>query len=343
MPANLTPQYHAAEDAFRRAVTLEEKIEALQEMLAVIPKHKGTERLQGDIKKRLAKLREEGQRKAKSAGYNPFHVEKQGAGQVVLVGYPNTGKSSLVAALTRAKLKIADYPFTTAIPAAGMMPYEDILIQLVDTPPLTTEGMPPGLLNTLRSGDLLLLVLDAASPDCLEQFEGMLSLLREKKVIREQNTGLKEMGSLGNQELEARPEVEYEYGRRFTPYLVTATKMDRAESGENMKILSELIPDLTLNTVSTEDGRLLDFFREAIFHALQIIRIFTKAPGKSADMETPFVLKKGGTVLDLAFSIHRDFPNRLKNARVWGSSRFDGQTVSRDYVLEDRDIVELNV
>lgn len=342
MPANLTPQYHAAEEAFRRAVTIEEKIEALQEMLSVIPKHKGTERLQGDIKRRLAKLREEGQRKAKSGGYNPFHVEKQGAGQVVLVGYPNTGKSSLVTTLTRAKLKIADYPFTTAIPAAGMMPYEDILIQLVDTPPITPDGLPPGLLNTIRSGDLLLLVTDASSPDCLEQLEAMFAILIEKKVIREQKSNLQETDNSGD----PKPEMETaedQFGRRIIPYLVAATKMDLEESEENMKILRELMPGLTLNTVSTNEVGMLDSLREAIFHALQIIRIFTKAPGKPADMETPFVLKKGGTILDLAFSIHRDFPNRLKNARVWGSSRFDGQTVSRDYVLEDRDIVELNV
>ncbi len=340
MPANLTPQYHAAEEAFRRAVTIEEKIEALQEMLSVIPKHKGTERLQGDIKRRLAKLREEGQRKAKSGGYNPFHVEKQGAGQVVLVGYPNTGKTSLVTTLTRAKLKIADYPFTTAIPAAGMMPYEDILIQLVDTPPITPDGLPPGLLNTIRSGDLLLLVIDTSSPDCLEQLEAMLTLLIEKRVIREQKSNLQEIG-------DSQPELEQEtaeqFGGRIIPYLVSATKMDLEESGENMKILREIMPGLTLNTVSTNEVGMLDSLREAIFNALQIIRIFTKAPGKPADMETPFVLKKGGTILDLASSIHRDFPNRLKNARVWGSSRFDGQTVSRDYVLEDRDIVELNV
>ena len=344
MPANLTPQYHAAEDAFRKAVTLEDKIEALQEMLTVIPKHKGTDRLQGDIKRRIAKLKEEGLRKAKSGGgYNPFHVERQGAGQVVLVGYPNTGKSALVTALTRAKLKVADYPFTTAIPASGMMPFEDILIQLVDTPPLTAEGMPPGLLNTLRSGDLLLLIIDGSSPDCLDQPEEMLSLLREKKVIREQNSGLEEKEISGEQEMETEQTVEDDYGRRLLPYLIAATKMDHTESGENIKILRELMPGLPLNTVSTSEGGMLDALRETIFHALQIIRVFTKAPGKPADMERPFVLKKGGTVLDLASSIHRDFPNRLKNARVWGSSRFDGQTVSRDYVLEDRDIVELNV
>ncbi|MEW5920094.1 MAG: GTPase [Bacillota bacterium] len=341
MPANLTPQYHAAEEAYRRAVTIEEKIEALQEMLAVIPKHKGTDRLQGDIKRRISKLREEGQKKARTGGYNPFHVEKQGAGQVVLVGYPNTGKSSLVAALTRAKVKIADYPFTTAIPTAGMMPYEDILIQMVDTPPLTPEGMPPGLLNTLRGGDLLLLVVDAGSPDCLEQLEEMLSLLILKKVILEKNSGGRmEQGDRGEDEDRQGMDL---FGRRYLPYLVAATKMDLPESTENIKIIRELMPELPLTSVSVEGNVALDSLRDAVFHALQIVRIFTKAPGKPPDMETPFVLKKGGTVLDLAYNIHRDFPNRLKNARVWGSARFDGQIVSRDYILEDRDIVELNV
>lgn len=346
MPANLTPQYHAAEEAYRRAVTLEDKMEALREMLSVIPKHKGTERLQGDIKRRLAKLKEEGQRKAKSGGYNPFHVERQGAGQVVLVGYPNTGKSALVAALTRAKVKVADYPFTTAVPTAGMMPYEDILIQLVDTPPLTPEGLPPGLLNTLRSGDLLLLLVDSASSDCLEQLEGMLSLLTEKRVIREKGKAQEKPGEEENEsdtgEI-AELELEEEFGRRFIPYLLAASKTDRDESEENLQILRELVPGINLFTLSVNLENSLDLLKKEVFDALRIIRIFTKAPGKPPDMETPFVLKKGSTILDLAYSIHRDFPDRLKNARVWGSSRFDGQTVSRDYPLEDRDIVELNV
>lgn len=350
MPANLTPQYHAAEEAYRRATTIEDKIEALKEMLAVIPKHKGTERLQGDIKRRLAKLKEEGQRKAKSGGYNPFHVEKQGAGQVVLVGYPNTGKSSLVGTLTRAKVKVADYPFTTAIPAAGMMPYEDILIQLVDTPPLTPEGIPAGLLNTLRGGDLLLLVMDIADPDCLEQLEGMFNLLIEKKVILEQDSKTKSAETVAAEKAEEGSEItdvygleEDQFGRRFLPYLIIANKIDAEGSAENIKILQELLPGVMINTVSMRQEDSYEALKKEIFNALQIIRIFTKAPGKQADLETPFVLKKGGTVLDLAFSIHRDFPERLKNARVWGSSRFDGQTVSRDYILEDRDIVELNV
>ena len=137
MPANLTPQYYSAEEAYKKAKTNEEKIAALKEMLAVIPKHKGTEKLQADIKSRMARLREEKGKKKQAKGYNPFNVDKQGGGQVVLVGYPNTGKSALLGALSRAKAKVADYPYTTTMPLSGMMPYEDIYIQLVDGPPIT--------------------------------------------------------------------------------------------------------------------------------------------------------------------------------------------------------------
>ena len=184
MPANLTPQYYEAEEKYRKASTPEDKIAALQEMLATIPKHKGTEKLQADLKRRLSQLREESQQKKKAKStYNPFHVEKQGAGQVVLTGYPNTGKSALVATLTRAKVKVADYPYTTTIPAAGMMPYEDILIQLVDTPPFTADNVPAGLMGTLRNADLLLITIDLSSGECLEQLEASLSLLEERGVI----------------------------------------------------------------------------------------------------------------------------------------------------------------
>jgi len=106
LPANLTPQYYEAEENFKKATTVEEKIAAIEEMLAVIPKHKGTEKMQAELKRRLSKLREEGIKKAKLVRVDPFHVEKQGAGQVVLLGFPNAGKSALVAALTRARERL---------------------------------------------------------------------------------------------------------------------------------------------------------------------------------------------------------------------------------------------
>jgi len=333
VPANLTPQYYAAEEAYKKATTVEDKIAALQEMLSVIPKHKGTEKLQGDIKRRLSRAREEGQKKSKTAAYNPFHVEKQGAGQVVLAGYPNTGKSSLVATLTRARVKVADFPFTTAVPATGMMPYEDILIQLVDTPPFSAEGAPAGLLNTFKRADLLLVVVDASSDDCLEELEQTLAFLTGKNVIQPPHAGMEEAAAPGEAEAQG----------HSVPYRLLATKMDLPQGKENLEIIRELKPGLQFVTVSTQSEGELQRLKEMIFADLEIIRVYTKAPGKDPDMETPFVLKKGETVLDLAYNIHRDFPERLKNARLWGSSKFEGQSVAREYMLEDRDIVELNL
>jgi ribosome-interacting GTPase 1 len=240
------------------------------------------------------------------------------------------GKSTLLAALTKAKPKIADFPFTTSVPLAGMMPYKDILIQLVDTPPLNAEGAPPGLLNVLRGGDLLLVVVDAGSDMCLEQIEGTLSFLSEKRIIRtagekasEDETGLS--------------------GRRYIPYLVIINKMDLPGSKDNVDILKELLPEVPFICISAAEKEELNSLKKQIFQSLNIIRVYTKAPGKQPDMDTPFVLKKGDTVLDLAYNIHRDFPKLLKNARVWGSAKFEGQSVPRDYTLEDGDIVELNV
>ena len=338
MPANLTSQYYVAEEAYRRATTLEEKIEALQEMLAVIPKHKGTEKIQGDIKRRLSKLREAGEKRAKTTGFNPYFIEKQGAGQAILVGYPNVGKSSLVAALTRAQPKIADFPFTTTLPLAGMMPYKNILIQLVDTPPLTAEGLPPELLNTLQNGDLLLILLDLSSDECLAQATETLSYLQAKKLI-------KKTGGDFTAEQKEEPASQQVDSKQlsYSPYLIVGNKFDHPHSKENMQILQELLPGLSFINISAKENTDLSLLKERIYQEMGIIRVYTKAPGKQPDLQAPFVLKKGNTVLDLAYNIHRDFPQLLKSARVWGSSKFEGQTVAREYILEEGDIVEINV
>lgn len=328
MPANLTPQYYEAEEAFKKAVTVEEKIAALEEMLAVIPKHKGTEKMQADLKKRLSKLREEGMKKAKTGRSDPFFIEKQGAGQVALFGFPNTGKSALLAAMTRARPKVADYPFTTTVPLAGMMPYQDILIQLVDTPPLNREAVPPGLSGTLRNADALLLLVDAGSDECLEQLQFCISFLKEKKILREEVSP----GSRG-----------------VTPerLLVLATRADLQGSNENIDIIREFLREMGCGAievlpVSAVTGLGLEAFRERVFNLLGVIRIYTKVPGKEPDMKTPFILGRGSTVSELAESIHRDLPRLMKTARIWGSARYEGQSVTRDYVLQDRDIVEIS-
>lgn len=324
MAANLTPQYYEAEEAFKKASTIEEKISALEEMLAVIPKHKGTEKIQADLKRRLSKLRDEGQKKAKAGRADPFHVERQGAGQVAMLGFPNTGKSSLLAALTRARPKVAVYPFTTTLPLAGMMPYQDILIQLVDTPPVTESTVPPGLSGTLRNSDALLLLIDAGSDDCLEQLHFCLNYLAEKKIIRNDSSS---------------------NARGIPPerLLVLLSRADQDHSGERTEILRELgPPGVKLCPVSVQTGAGLEELKEKIFELLGVIRIYTKVPGKEPDLKAPFILKRGSTVADLAGAIHRDLPRTMKTARIWGSARFAGQAVMRDYELQDRDIVEIS-
>ncbi|NLY88426.1 MAG: TGS domain-containing protein [Firmicutes bacterium] len=331
MPANLTPQYLAAEERYRRARNKEEKIAALEEMLAVIPKHKGTENLQAHLRRRLSKLRQMEEGKAATKSADPFQIPKEGAGQVVLMGYPNTGKSALVGTLTRARVNVAEYPFATPLPVAGMMNYQDIMIQLVDMPPVTAGEMPRGMAGTLRQADLILIIIDGSSDSCLEQLTGCYDLLQQRGILvapgEEPGPQVKTAGDL----------------------MAVVTKTDLPEAETRLELLlelgKELYPDGGWETVgvSVEKPESLEVLRERIFTHLRVIRVYTKIPGKEADLSKPFVLKDGGTVLDLAELVHRDFPGKLKRARVWGSVKFPGQPVERDYRLADGDIVELLV
>jgi len=324
MPANLTPQYYEAEEAFKNAKTKEEKIAALKEMLAVIPKHKGTDKLQADLKKKLSQIKKQDESKGGNVQDDPYLVEKQGAGQAVLLGFPNTGKSSIIKKLTNAKVEVANYPFTTNLPEPAMMPYEDIKIQLVDTPPLTRDGVPGPFLTTILNAELLLLIIDLSSDKCIDQLQDLLELLKNKRIIRDSvPDGVRAFSS--------------------DSYHIIAAKSDVKGSKENLKIINELFPDLKpLMTLSVENNENLSKFKKMLFNKLEIIRIYTKAPGKDPDLEKPFTLKKGATVHDFAQKIHRDIAKNLKRARVWGSARFDGQSVSKDYVLSDGDVVELH-
>jgi uncharacterized protein len=325
VPANLTPVYHAAEERFRQAKTKEDKIAALEEMLAVIPKHKGTDHLQADIKHRIAKLRSEEEKGGLKAA-DPFLVPREGAGQAVLLGFPNTGKSALVGALTRAKVTVADYPFTTPLPVTGMMKFEDIWIQLVDMPPVTPGEMPKGMSGTLRLADIVILVVDGGSDDCLEQFEGALALLREKRILQEAY------------------EITVQHTKTAADILVLLTKSDQPGFAERQMLLADLLPAgwKTL-AVSVQQPESLERLQRTLFQMLNIVRVYSKIPGKEAELASPFVLRAGETILDFAGHVHRDFPEKLKSARVWGSAKFPGQSVERDFQPADKDIVELHI
>jgi hypothetical protein len=335
MPANLTPQYHKAEQAYKDAKTAEEKIAALEEMLAVIPKHKGTDHLQGDLKRKLSKLRQEETVRAKSkkSGFDPFRVEKQGAGQVVVLGPPNCGKSSIVASTTKAQTQVTEFPFATQAPVPGMMLYEDAQVQLVDLPPITKDYLPGSMLSLIRAADAALLVCDLGSKRVLEETEEILALLLEGRV------------HLHDPQLPSQPPAEEEPPRNIqVPALLVATKVDLADAEEVLGLVGELFEGrfrpFALSSV-TRAG--YDELPRRVWELLGRIRVYSKEPGKPIDRSSPFVLKQGETVLDLAGRIHRDFPEHLRQARVWGSSRFEGQAVQKDYVLAEGDVVELHV
>ena len=327
MPANLTPQYLEAERRFRAAKTVEEKVAGIEEMLAVIPKHKGTEHIRGDLKRRLAKLRDEAEQARRHRGGFSFSVDREGAGQVVLVGPANAGKSALVAALTKAQTEIAEYPFTTRRPIAGMMPYINIQIQLVDLPAVSSEYMEPWVPSLVRPADLILLVADLSSPSVLESLEEVTGILERSKLA------LVPPGSPG-------PPVGWAH-----PWtLLVANKVDAPGAEETLEILRSVYNTrLPIHAVSAATGQGFEGLRRAIYDGLGIIRVYSKPPGKEPSMQSPVVIPKGSTVLEMAAEIHKDFAENLKFARVWGGTKFDGQRVQRDYVLQEGDIVELHV
>jgi ribosome-interacting GTPase 1 len=328
MPANLPPTYHAAEERLRTASTAEEKLDILREMLALIPKHKGTDKLQADLKKRISKLQNQAQQQRGAKRTTFDHVAREGAAQVVLLGPPNAGKSALVAALTHAQPKVAPYPYTTRIPQSGMMPFQDVQIQLVDTPAMSPEFSEPWLPGLVRSGNLCLLVLNPADSEVLEQVEFIFERLpasRVRLVSAESHAG-------GAEGLDA-----------LVPAIAVATHADVEDAEVGCSLLAELLAGrLPLISVSCLAGGGLEELRQRIFTLVRIVRVYTKQPGKEPDRERPFVLPAGATVLDLAATIHRDIAERLRYARVWGSAKFDGQQVERDHALADGDVIELH-
>ena len=326
MPANVSPEYEKAELRFRAASTDDEKLDALQEMLRTLPKHKGTEKMQADLKRRISQLRKAGAKKAASKkGPDPFYIPKGGAGQVILVGAPNCGKSMLLATTTNAPVKVADYPYTTALPVPGMWPHEDVQIELVDTPPMTAEHIPPGLMGTVRSADLIAIVINS-SGDGLEELDMITGILAERELA---------LQSVPRNELDPND-------RHQRSAIVIATKSDLAEPG-SVETLGELYEGkLEILPVSAATGVGMDRLRERLWQLLAMVRVYTKRPGKHEDRSDPFTLPAGSSIEDLARGIHRELPEKMKFARIWGEGRFDGQQVHRTELLHDKDIVEIH-
>jgi len=330
VPANLPPQYIKVEDEFRKAQSAETRLEKLREMFRLLPKHKGTEKLQSDLKQKMSVLKEEherGKAAGKKAGLS-HHVPREGAGQVMLIGPPNAGKSSLLAALSNARPEIAPYPFTTRVPQPGIMMWQDVAVQLVDLPAISADFVEPWVPNVIRSGDAAVLIADLASDDVADAVLSVLERLAaaHTELVREL------------------PFDNEDESVRHLKTIMAPTKLDADGALDRLEVVREwFAPRFPIEPVSASSGEGLESLRTATYHLLGVMRVYTKVPGRPADRSKPFTLPLGSTVLDLAREIHRDFEQSLKSARIWGTGVFDGQASKLDHELHDGDVVELHV
>lgn len=331
MAANLTPQYLKAQEEYRRAQSAEEEVRWLEIMLQEIPKHKASEKMQAELKSKLSAAKKEAQAErasGKKSGVG-VRIPRQGAGTAVIIGGPNAGKSQLLAAMTRATPEIAEYPFTTRAPQPGMMTWEDVMVQLVDTPPITNDYFESYMHGLVRGADLAVLMLDLGNDDGIEQCQEVLNRFAAIKTRLAKESGLD----------------EDDVGISYTATILVPNKIDLPDAEDRYALFEELCPvDFPVCKVSALKGDGLQELGTKIFETLDVVRVYTKQPtAKAADMEKPFTIRRGRTILDVAEQIHKDIAAKFKFARVWGANVHDGTQVKADYEPADKDVVELHV
>ena len=315
MPANLPPTYYKLKHEHEAAKTDAERLVLLEEMLRIVPKHKGSEKVVADLRRRIARIKKgeaaTGGKKGSRKGYSE-HIPKQGAGQIVLLGPPNGGKSQILAAFTKAKPAVSPTPYTTTAPLVGMLPYENIQFQLIDTPSLMPDFVSPTVLTLARNAELVLIVLSLASDELLDDLEMVLAVLDEAGIGEEKP-------------------------------LVVANQLDATDADARLEILSEFYgQSVQLYPISAQTGAGKEDLLKALYGTLDILRIYPKAPGKPIERDAPIVLPVGATVLDAATGLHKDFAE-FRFARIWGPHWHDGQPVSRNDAVYDGDVVEFHL
>jgi ribosome-interacting GTPase 1 len=335
MAANLTPQYLQAEAEYKKAQSAEERLACLKRMYSLLPKHKATEKLQADLKTKISDAREEVERERKTpkkAGVS-YRIPRQGAGQYLILGGPNVGKSRLLTRLTRAAPEVAPYPFTTHEPHAGMMDWEDAHVQLIDTPPITADYLEGYLPGMVQAADAALLMVDLGDDEGAFAAETVLERLAKSKTFL-----------AGESKQLAADQAGGAPASRSTKTLLVANKIDQPGAADRLEIIRELFGQrFPVHVISAEHGSGLEDLRKAIYRFLNVIRVYTKQPGKPPDLTSPFTCPAGSTLVEMAALVHRDFAERLKSARIWGTGVYDGQSVKRDHGLHDKDIVELHL
>lgn len=296
MPINADYFYQKAEQEFLEAKTTEDKIEKLQKMISASPKHKGSENLRAELNKRLVKLKRESEKERKKKSGKSTGVKKEGDAQITLFGFTQSGKSTLLAALTNAKPRISELPFTTNQPEIGTLDLEGLKVQVVDLPGRMDDRE---LMAIARSSDFVVVVVTS-----LDQLINLTNLFKKENMANRRIFALNKVDTISSEELK---------------------KFER----------------LPVTKISAKTGQGLDILKQKIFENIDLIRVYTKEPGKKPSPR-PMIIRKDSTIKDLAEKIRKDYSERFLKAKVWGkSAKFDGQIVGISHVLKDKDILEL--
>ena len=334
MPTNVPPQYREAEERFRRATTPQLKIAALEEMLSIMPKHKGTDHLKAQLRSRISRLTEGLEQISsshRSTRTEPFSIPKMGDGTATLIGLTNSGKSMLMNTLTGAQTKVAAYEYTTQEPVSGIWLEMGIHLQVIDTPSIASPAIQSRLYGLLRNSDLFLIVLDLAT-DPLGQFE-MIS------------SHLSDWGFSTVNEIATAPQGAQSYLYKST--IVVGSRADMDGSLDSFEELQNHVSgQYPLVMTSAEEQYGLDELGKEVFNVLGLIRVYSKSPRdilEEVDKGNPVVLKDGSTVEDAALKLHKELAGGFKYAVLWGrSGKFQGQRVGKQHMLSDEDILEIH-
>ncbi len=302
----------------------EELVSELEEIIADI-KEKKLDKKYGGFALQIKELQEIIQEtlakpKKKTRQFDPFYIPASGDGRIALFGLSNVGKSTLMNEITNTEVEMGDFLHTTRIAQAGTCEYENVHIQLIDLPGFLDFKedwfIHTQIFRVSRTCDAILMVLDL-SMNIKKQYEFLLNQLEKAKIIRDGET---------NQRI-----------------AIVATKGDLPNTEKTYTYLKSLTT-YPIYPISIKNKESLDHLKKLLFEFLEVIRIYTKPPGKKVDYTKPFVLPQGTSVIDIAKRIHSSFPEKLRYARVWGKSvDFDGQQVSKDHLLTDGDVIEMNV
>lgn len=382
MPANVTFEFANAKEKYDNAKTPEEKMLALQEMQRTAPSHKGGEKLRKELSKKMASLKKqiiknrEQQKKAGSSGAG-MNVKKDGIGQVILAGFANSGKSTLLNKLAKTDVEVASYPFTTTKPEVGMAPYKGSGIQVVELPALmkdSSKGKASGtqLLSIIRNSDEVVFVLNGNN--ALREFKTLMKEIenvnmkfnQEKPKIKIERSKFKGITISGKQFLKVKENTLIEFLKSIgfhhaSVVLSEDTTLEKVAQSMNetlvykkgffiintffgmpsQKDIQKIKKVAEVIEMNSLDEKEIEKIKDMMFERLHKILIYTKKPGAVADMKQPLILELGTKVEDVPKHLHKDFASNLKFVKVWGSAKYPGQRVSKNYELRNLDIIEI--